>query len=120
MMNPKIPTTSRLLSSEQTAPIDQRQLADETTKRRKELPLLQRIVQHSSKDRASSSTTSRGWRSAPLTNGVLNKFEIEHQGQSRMVCAVFKGPIQNLEGGLKAAFVGIGQPKNTDKHIQAY
>jgi hypothetical protein len=54
MTNPKISTTSRLLSSEkQTAPIDQRQLADEATKHRKELPLLQRIVQHSSKDRAS-------------------------------------------------------------------
>ncbi len=45
---------------------------------------------------------------------------MEHQGQSRMVCAVFKGPVQNLEGGLKVAFVDICQPKNADKHIQAY
>jgi hypothetical protein len=35
-----------------------------------------------------------------------------------MVCAVFKGPVQNLEGGggLNANFVGIGQPKNTFLH----
>ena len=39
-------------TGEQTSPIDQRQLADEATKRRKELPLLQRIVKHFSKDRA--------------------------------------------------------------------
>ena len=37
---------------EQTSTIDQRKLADEAAKRRKELPLLQRIVKHFSKDRA--------------------------------------------------------------------
>ena len=106
---------------EQTSPIDQRQLADEAAKRRKELPLLQRIVKHFSKDRAvyrelviNAETLEK--RVALLTNGVLDKFEIEHKGENRMVGAIFKGRVQNLEGGLKAAFVDIGQPKNAFLH----
>ncbi len=55
-------------------------------------------------------------RVALLTNGVLDKFEIEHKGENRMVGAIFKGRVQNLEGGLKAAFVDIGQPKNAFLH----
>lgn len=106
---------------EQTVPIDQRQLADEAAKRRKELPLLQRLVKHFSKDRAvyrelviNAETLEK--RVALLTNGVLDKFEIEHKGENRMVGAIFKGRVQNLEGGLKAAFVDIGQPKNAFLH----
>ena len=106
---------------EQTVPIDQRQLADEAAKRRKELPLLQRIVKHFSKDSAvyrelviNAETLEK--RVALLTNGVLDKFEIEHKGENRMVGAIFKGRVQNLEGGLKAAFVDIGQPKNAFLH----
>jgi ribonuclease G len=106
---------------EQTSLIDQRQLADEAAKRRKELPLLQRIVKHFSKDRAvyrelviNAETLEK--RVALLTNGVLDKFEIEHKGENRMVGAVFKGRVQNLESGLKAAFVDIGQPKNAFLH----
>ncbi len=106
---------------EPTSPIDQRKLADEAAKRRKELPLLQRIVKHFSKDRAvyrelviNAETLEK--RVALLTNGVLDKFEIEHKGENRMVGAIFKGRVQNLEGGLKAAFVDIGQPKNAFLH----
>lgn len=106
---------------EQTSPIDQRKLAEEAAKRRKELPLLQRIVKHFSKDRAvyrelviNAETLEK--RVALLTNGVLDKFEIEHKGENRMVGAIFKGRVQNLEGGLKAAFVDIGQPKNAFLH----
>ena len=106
---------------EQTSPIDQRQLADEAAKRRKELPLLQRIVKHFSKDRAvyrelviNAETLEK--RVALLTNGVLDKFEIEHKGENRMVGAIFKGRVQNLESGLKAAFVDIGQPTNAFLH----
>jgi len=108
-------------TGEQTSPIDQRQLADEASKRRKELPLLQRIVKHFSKDRAvyrelviNAETLEK--RVALLTNGVLDKFEIEHKGENRMVGAIFKGRVQNLESGLKAAFVDIGQPKNAFLH----
>ena len=101
--------------------IDQRKLAEEAARRRKELPLLQRIVKHFSKDRANfrelvinGETLEK--RVALLTNGVLDKFEIEHKGENRMVGAVFKGRVQNLEAGLKAAFVDIGQPKNAFLH----
>ena len=101
--------------------IDQRKLAEEAARRRKELPLLQRIVKHFSKDRAvyrelviNAETLEK--RVALLTNGVLDKFEIEHRGENRMVGAIFKGRVQNLESGLKAAFVDIGQPKNAFLH----
>ena len=101
--------------------IDQRKLSEDAAQRRKELPLLQRIVKHFSKDRATyrelvinAETLEK--RVALLTNGVLDKFEIEHKGENRMVGAIFKGRVQNLESGLKAAFVDIGQPKNAFLH----
>jgi ribonuclease G len=101
--------------------IDQRKLAEEAARRRKELPLLQRIVKHFSKDRAvyrelviNAETLEK--RVALLTNGVLDKFEIEHRGENRMVGAIFKGRVQNLESGLKAAFVDIGYTKNAFLH----
>ena len=101
--------------------VDPKQLAEEAAQRRKELPLLQRIVKHFSKDRANyrelvinAETLEK--RVALLTNGVLDKFEIEHKGENRMVGSIFKGRVQNLEAGLKAAFVDIGQSKNAFLH----
>lgn len=103
------------------AGLDPQKLADEAARRRKELPLLQRLVKHFSKDRniyrelvINAETLEK--RVALLTNGVLDKFEIEHKGENRMVGAIFKGRVQNLEAGLKAAFVDIGQPKNAFLH----
>jgi ribonuclease G len=55
-------------------------------------------------------------RVAVLKNGVLEKFEVERSGDERMVGTIFRGRIQNLEPGLKAAFVDIGQPKNAFLH----
>ena len=46
-----------------------------------------------------------------LRNGILEKFSIERQGDRHEVGAIFRGKIQNLEPGLKAAFVDIGQEK---------
>ena len=104
-----------------TSGVDPQKLAEEAARRRKELPLLQRIVKHFSKDRntyrelvINAETLEK--RVALLTNGVLDKFEIEHKGENRMVGAIFKGRVQNLEAGLKAAFVDIGQPKNAFLH----
>jgi len=101
---------------EQTSPIDQRKLADEATKRRKELPLLQRIVKHFSKDRAvyrelviNAETLEK--RVALLTNGVLDKFEIEHKGEKRRGGAVYKGRVPRVLPGMQAAFVDIGLDK---------
>lgn len=101
--------------------IDSGKLAADAASRRKELPLLQRIVKHFSKDRdtyrelvINSETLEK--RVALLRNGVLERFELEHRNENRMVGAIFKGKVQNLEGGLKAAFVDIGQPKNAFLH----
>lgn len=55
-------------------------------------------------------------RVALLEDGVMQKFETERPGDESMVGAIFKGKIQNLEPGLKAAFVDIGQPKNAFLH----
>lgn len=55
-------------------------------------------------------------RVAVLEDGVIERFEVERVGEDRLVGGVFKGKIQNLEPGLKAAFVDIGQPKNAFLH----
>ena len=55
-------------------------------------------------------------RVALLEDGVMQKFETERPGDESMVGAIFKGKIQNLDPGLKAAFVDIGQPKNAFLH----
>lgn len=55
-------------------------------------------------------------RVALLEDGVLEKFEMERTGDDRIVGSIFKGKIQNLEPGLKAAFVDIGLPKNAFLH----
>ena len=108
-------------NTDSSAGVNQKKLAEEAARRRKELPLLQRVVKHFSKDRdqyrelvINSETLEK--RVALLTNGVLEKFEIEHAGESRMVGSIFKGRVQNLEAGLKAAFVDIGQSKNAFLH----
>ncbi len=105
----------------QPGAIDNQKLAADAASRRKELPLLQRIVKHFSKERdtyrelvINSETLEK--RVALLRNGVLESFELEHRNENRMVGAIFKGKVQNLEGGLKAAFVDIGQPKNAFLH----
>jgi len=99
------------------------QLRDDARLRAKKTrPLLQRIV------RAIKGGPDNAYREliinveplekrvALLVDGVLEKFEVERAGESRMVGAIFKGRIQNLEPGLKAAFVDIGQPKNAFLH----
>ena len=51
-----------------------------------------------------------------MENGILQAFDIERLDKDRMVGAIFKGKVQNLEAGLKAAFVDIGQEKNAFLH----
>ncbi|MDR2862885.1 MAG: Rne/Rng family ribonuclease [Puniceicoccales bacterium] len=102
-------------------PIDAVGLNTEAQQRAKTRPLLQRIMKHFSPKRdiyreLIINTEALEKRVALLTNGVLEKYDVEHKGESRLVGAVFKGRIQNLENGLKAAFVDIGQPKNAFLH----
>lgn len=89
--------------------------------RAKKRPLLQKIAQVFKREKEpfreliiNSEPLER--RVALLIDGVLDKFEVERTGEDRLVGAIFKGKIQNLEPGLKAAFVDIGMPKNAFLH----
>ncbi len=118
-----------LLEQEMSAPpkevpihgIETERLREEARQRAKKRPLLQRIVKAiKGEDRSyreliiNSEPLEK--RVALLVDGVLEKFEVERTGENRMVGAIFSGKIQNLEPGLKAAFVDIGQPKNAFLH----
>ncbi|MDR1497425.1 MAG: Rne/Rng family ribonuclease [Puniceicoccales bacterium] len=102
-------------------PIPSLELLAEAHRRAKQRPILQRIMKHFSSSRETYreliiNSESLEKRVALLTNGVLEKFDIERKGEDRMVSAIFKGRIQNLDNGLKAAFVEIGQPRNAFLH----
>ncbi|MBP1588912.1 MAG: Rne/Rng family ribonuclease, partial [Kiritimatiellae bacterium] len=55
-------------------------------------------------------------RVAVLEDGHLEELFIERPSEERIVGGIFKGRIQNLEDGLQAAFVDIGQNKNAFIH----
>lgn len=55
-------------------------------------------------------------RVAQIKDGILDSLEIERHGEERIVNGIFKGKIQNLDPGLKAAFVDIGMVKNAFLH----
>lgn len=102
--------------------IDQRELKDNAAKRaKKSQPLVTRIIKAIKNEKKPYSeliinSEPLEKRVAQLKDGVLEKFEVERAGEAREVGAIFKGKIQNLEPGLKAAFVDIGQPKNAFLH----
>lgn len=101
--------------------IDQKELKDDAAKRAKKQPLVTRIIKAIKKEKKSYSeliinSEPLEKRVALLKDGVLEKFEVERTGEAREVGAIFKGRIQNLEAGLKAAFVDIGEPKNAFLH----
>ncbi|MGC6456300.1 MAG: Rne/Rng family ribonuclease [Coraliomargaritaceae bacterium] len=101
--------------------IDQRQLKDDAIKRAKSRPLVTRIISAIKNEKKPYSeliinSEPLEKRVAQLNEGILEKFEVERSGEVHEVGAIFKGKIQNLEPGLKAAFVDIGQPKNAFLH----
>lgn len=55
-------------------------------------------------------------RVAVLEDGHLEEFFIERPSEERIVGSIYKGRIQNLEDGLQAAFIDIGQKKNAFIH----
>ena len=55
-------------------------------------------------------------RVAVLEDGKLEEFTIERTSDERLVGSIFKGKVNNLEDGLKAAFVDIGFEKNAFLH----
>ena len=103
------------------APIPEEKLVLEAKLRAKKRPLLEKIVRLLRRDNEPYkeiviNVEPFEKRIALLSDGVMQKFEIERNGDESMVGAIFKGKIQNLEPGLKAAFVDIGQPKNAFLH----
>lgn len=55
-------------------------------------------------------------RVAVLEEGRLEDFTIERSDDDRLVGSIYKGRVQNLEDGLKAAFVDIGFERNAFLH----
>ena len=101
--------------------INPKKLKESASKRAKARPLLTRIINAIRSDKKTYTeliinSEPLEKRIAQLKNGVLEKFEVERTGETREVGTIFRGHIQNLEPGLKAAFVDIGQSKNAFLH----
>ena len=89
--------------------------------RAKDRPLLQNILAVFQKEKSTYreliiNSEPLEKRVALLIDGRLEKFEIERESDDRMVGGIYKGRIKNLDPGLKAAFVDIGQSKNAFLH----
>ena len=116
--------TDELIEAPQEAKgerINPKELKDDAAARAKTQPLVTRIMRAIKKEKKAYSeliinSEPLEKRVAQLKDGVLEKFEVERAGEAREVGAIFKGKIQNLEPGLKAAFVDIGEPKNAFLH----
>lgn len=108
-------------TEEKAERIDTGKLKDEATQREKKQPLITRIAKAIKREKKAYTeliinSEPLEKRVALLQDGVLEKFEVERTGEAREVGAIFKGRIQNLEPGLKAAFVDIGEEKNAFLH----
>lgn len=127
--NGKFKTTSSIHEDLRSPPkeeivesIPNSKLRKDSKERSKKRPLLQKIASALTRSKDDSyreliiNDEPLETRVALLVDGVLEKFEVERRGENRMVSAVFAGKIQNLEPGLKAAFVDIGQEKNAFLH----
>ncbi len=108
-------------SAEEDVHVDPSELKAEAQQRSKQRPILQKILSIFQKAKTSYreliiNSEPLEKRVALLVDGRIEKFEIERQADDRMVGGIFKGRIKNLDGGLKAAFVDIGYPKNAFLH----
>ncbi len=106
----------------QVEPIPRDKLRKGSRERAKKRPILQKIAAAISGNKNAPyreliiNAEPLETRVALLVDGVLEKFQVERSGENRMVGAIYKGKVQNLEPGLKAAFVDIGLPKNAFLH----
>lgn len=102
--------------------IDKKELRDAALERAKNRPIRERIMSFFRREKKEDykeiiiNTEALERRVAMMENGILQAFDIERLDKDRMVGAIFKGKVQNLEAGLKAAFVNIGQEKNAFLH----
>lgn len=103
-----------------TVKVDPKVLAVEAKERSKEQNFFQRFLNFFKKDKHYSEIVVNGLlpqkRVAVLVDGLLDNLEMDTGENQQMFGAIFKGKIQNLEPGLKAAFVDIGQDKNAFLH----
>jgi ribonuclease G len=103
------------------SPVTAAELKAGAAERAKQRPLLQKILAVFQKEKGSYreliiNSEPLEKRVALLVDGRLEKFEIERESDHRMVGAIYKGRIKNLDAGLKAAFVDIGYTKNAFLH----
>lgn len=101
--------------------IDTQKLKKEAARRKKKQPMVTRIIKaFKNEEKAYSELIINSEplekRVALIQDGVLEKFEVERAGEIHEIGAIFKGKIQNLQPGLKAAFVDIGEEKNAFLH----
>lgn len=102
--------------------IDKKELREHALERAKNRPIRERIMAFFRREKNQDykeiiiNTEALERRVAMMENGILQGFDIERLNKDRMVGAIFKGKVQNLEAGLKAAFVDIGQEKNAFLH----
>ena len=104
-----------------TKTVDRRELKNASNERSKENEgILQRILNFFKRDKRWSEMVMNGIlphkRIALLVDGLLEHFEMDTLDNQDLHGAIFKGKVQNLEAGLKAAFVDIGQEKNAFLH----
>ncbi|MDE6576378.1 MAG: Rne/Rng family ribonuclease [Opitutales bacterium] len=100
---------------------DKNELRQSSKAREKEQPLLQRILKKLTVGpkvfrEVVINANPLERRVALLEDGILKEFSVEYEDKANMVGAIFNGKIQNLEPGLKAAFVDIGRDKNAFLH----
>ncbi|MDR0679930.1 MAG: Rne/Rng family ribonuclease [Puniceicoccales bacterium] len=96
-------------------------IKNDATERAKQQPLLRRIIKALSRhDKVFREMVVNASpvenRVALLEDGILENFEFDRYGEENFVGAIFKGRVQNIEPGLKAMFVDIGQEKNAFLH----
>ena len=102
--------------------IDKKELRESALDRAKNRPIRERILSFFRREKDKDykeliiNTEALERRVAMMENGILQGFDVERLNEDRMVGAIFKGKVQNLEPGLKAAFVDIGQDKNAFLH----
>ena len=102
--------------------IDKTILRKDSLERAKKRPIRERIFAFFRKEKDKDykeliiNTEALERRVARIENGILQGFDVERLDEDRMVGAIFKGKVQNLEPRLKAAFVDIGQEKNAFLH----
>jgi ribonuclease G len=101
--------------------IDERELMDGSKDRAKDQSFLQRIIRGLTRSdrKFREIVISRQLgitRVAVLIDGIMENFETDAYRGGDLVGAIFKGRIQKLEDGLKAAFVITGQEKNAFLH----